>query len=179
MKVNVTLNDSDLKQGIDGLRKRFPNAIRRALSRAGTSGRAEMVKSIAADTGISSKRIREGIKINTLGDTGIQLEVVGSRIPLIEFQARGPEPSRGRGRGVSYRLTGGRGRAETAFIATMRSGHRGVFQRRGKSRLGIYELKGPSLVKVFEKYLPQGAARAQEALVTNLRSEINFALSRR
>src|SRR5258708_18881327 len=57
------------------------------------------------------------------------------------------------------------------------SGHRGVFRRMGSARLPIQELRGPSLVRVFEKFLPLGAARAQESLMTNLRSEIAFARS--
>jgi hypothetical protein len=80
---------------------------------------------------------------------------------------------------VSYRLPGGRGRAEHAFIATMPSGHRGVFQRSSGPALPIYQLHGPSLVRVFEKFLPLGASRAREQLGKNLKSEINFVLSRR
>lgn len=179
MRLDVRLDTRDLNAGIETLARKFPYAIRRAAMRAGTSGRAVMTQAIAADTGLASRRIRDEIKVNALGDSGVQLEVTGNRIPLIEFRASGPEPSRGRGRGVSYRLTGGRGRAERAFIATMRSGHRGVFQRRGLGRLPIVELHGPSLVKVFEKFLPLGAERAREALMKNLRSEISFALSRR
>lgn len=178
MKVTARLDDSDLKAGIASLKAKFPAAVRRAVRRAGTSGRAEMVRQIATDTGLSQARIRKEIRIVTLGDTAVQLEVEGTRLPLVDFGARGPEPSRGRGRGVSYRLPTGRGNAPQAFIATMRSGHRGVFQRREDGRLPISELFGPSLVKVFEKYLPAGAARAEEALVKNLRSEIAFALSR-
>lgn len=181
MRVTTKLDTSDWKAGIESLRKKFPQAIKRALKRAGTSGRAEMVRQIAADTGLPQTRIRSEIKIITVGDTAVQLEVAGTRVPLIDFKAKGPEPSRGRGGGVSYRLPGGQGRAPHAFIATMKSGHRGVFQRRagGTDRLPINELFGPSLVHVFDKYLPQGAERAQESLVTNLRSEIAFALSRR
>lgn len=181
MKVTTRLDTSDWKAGIANLRAKFPAAVRRALKRAGTSGRAEMVRQIATDTGLSQTRIRQEIRIVTVGDTAVQLEVAGARLPLIDFRARGPEPSRGRGAGVSYRLPGGRGRAERAFIATMKSGHRGVFQRRGgpgSERLPITELHGPSLVKVFEKFLPAGAARAEEALVKNLRSEIAYATRR-
>jgi len=189
VRVNVELNTADFKAGVDALKSKFPYALRRALKRAGTSGRAEMVKAIAADTGLPSRRIRDEIKINELGSSGIQLEIAGRRLPLIDFRARGPEPSRGRGQGVSYKLPGGRGRAEHAFIATMRSGHRGVFQRspgaratktaKGWSGLAIYQLHGPSLVRVFEKFLPLGAQRAMEALIANVKSEIKFALSRR
>jgi hypothetical protein len=179
VRYTVRLDDGDVRAGIKNIRQKFPFAIRRALLRAGNSGRSVMVKAIAEDTGLPQKQIRDEIKVNVVGDSGVQLEVQGRRIPLIAFKARGPEPSRGKGRGVSYRLPGGRGRAETAFIATMRSGHRGVFKRVTKARLPVVELRGPSLAKVFEKFLPLGAARAQEALTTNLRSEIKFALSRR
>jgi len=179
MKVTLNLDVHDAQAGILALKTRFPFAMRRAVRKAAISGRAEMAKAIVADTGLPSKRVKEEIRINEVGEFGAQLEVTGRRLPLIDFRARAPEPSRGRGRGVSYRLPGGRGRAEHAFIATMRSGHRGVFQRSGEARTPIYELHGPSLVRVFEKFLPLGADRAREALLTNVRSEINFVLSRR
>jgi hypothetical protein len=112
----------------------------------------------------------------------------GARIPLIDFSARGPEPSRGRGRGVSYKLAGAGGRLPHAFIATMRSGHRGVFERspggkrRGpkpeRSQLPIHEKFGPSIAVVFQHQIPVGEARRAEVLVKNVQHEIEFALSR-
>jgi hypothetical protein len=116
--------------------------------------------------------------VNELGAYGIQLEITGNRIPLIDFAARGPEPSRGRGRGVSYRLPGGRSRDPHAFIATMPSGHRGVFKRTGKERNPIIQSHGPSLVNVFRNKLDFGAERAKAALEEQVRLVIAFALSR-
>lgn len=179
VRVVAKLDTKDWTAGIQVLRKKFPHAIKRALTRAATSGRAEAAKLMANDTGLPSTRIKREIK-TVVSDTSAQLEVSGRRLPLIDFRARGPEPSRGRGRGVSYRLTGGRGRAERAFIATMKSGHRGVFQRTpGSGRNPIYELHGPSLVRVFEKVMPAVQTRAYDSMVKNLRSEVAFALSRR
>ncbi len=191
--VNMRLNTSDLEAGITSLRRKFPRAVKRSLKRTGTAVRTIMVKSMGADTGLSAKRIKKEVRVNELGDTGVQIEVTGNRIPLIEFKARGDESVRGqpkprRGRGVAYRLPGGRGRAPDAFIATMPSGHRGVFKRKpgartrqraqGRSSLPLIQLHGPSLVRVFEKFLPLGAERGREALVKNLRSEIAFAQKR-
>lgn len=179
MKSNITLDTRELKKAIATLKGRFPTVMARVLKRTGTSARAVMVQAIAQDTGLPSTRVRKEIAINLVGQVGVQLQVAGYRIPLIDFQARGPEPSRGRGSGVSYKLgSGGRNRAPHAFIATMRSGHRGVFVRAGRPRLGIRELRGPSMAHVFEKFLPLGAQRAEEALLTNLRSEIKYALSK-
>ena len=189
MITTVSLNDADIKRAVEGLRKKFPFAIKRALKRAGTSARAEMTKLIGADTGLPAKRIKDAVRIDEVGDSSIAIVVTGRRIPLIDFRARGPEPSRGKGRGVAYKLPGGRGRDPHAFIATMPSGHRGVFKRaansmarktaKGWSAGPIVESFGPSLVRVFEKFLPEGAIRGQQALLKNLRSEIDFALSKR
>lgn len=187
--VTVKVNDADFRAGIASLRGKFPRAIRRAVYRSGVAARTEMSKNIRTDTGIAAAKIKDAMTLTQPSDNAILLTISGKRLPLIEFKARGPEPSRGRGRGVSYSLPGGRGRAPHAFIETMPSGHRGVFERwpgraktvrtaRGRSGLPIRELHGPSLVKVFEKYLPIAADRGREALETNLRSELSYALSR-
>lgn len=186
MRVQVKLDTVDMKAGIAALRSKFPAAIRRALKRAGTSGRSAMTKLISEDIGIQQKKIREEIKTE-VGDMYVRLTVSGGRLNLIEFGARGPEPSRGRGNGVAYRLPQGRGRVPNAFIAKMKSGHRGVFVRapgaqskktaKGWTQLPIVELKGPSLVKVFDKRKPEGQVVAAESLLKNVVHEVQWALS--
>jgi hypothetical protein len=159
--------------------RRFPNAIMRALNRAGTSTRAVMASLSAKDLGLPVGTVREQMPIQKATPTRllVRISTTGKRIPLIDFKARGPEPSRGKGRGVTARLPGGKGRYPHAFIAVMRSGHRGVFQRTGRARLPVVELKGPSLPRVFDKFAPQGLARGEEALRKNLAHELRFALS--
>jgi hypothetical protein len=117
------------------------------------------------------------------------------RIPLIKFGARGPEPSRGKGRGVSYKLGGqGKQRVPNAFIATMPSGHRGVFVRamgahgplqgslarlaKSGGRLPIRELAGPSLGHVFARYRPEAQGIAAEFFDRNFARELKFQASR-
>lgn len=184
MKVDV----SDMREGLERLRNKAPGSIWRAVDRAAKSGRAFMRQKIAADTGIAPKNVERDIAIEKVGQEQANLVVQGRRIPLVAFSAKGPEPSRGRGRGVSYRLPGSAGRVSNAFIATMESKHRGVFKRaanakgRGpkpnRSQLPIIELYGPSLPHVFEKYLPDGAAHAEEALRKNLEHEISYLLTK-
>jgi len=183
--MKMSFNTADLEKGIAELGSRMPRAITRSLKRAAISGRQEVVKDISDDTGLPVAKTRAALQIRTVSADQVNIEVSGKRIPLIEFAARGPEPSRGRGRGVSYRNPGGgRGRIADAFIATMPTGHRGVFQRapgsihkkgskgKGWTELPIREKFGPSLVLVFRKFVPQMQERAQEALVVNLRAEI-------
>jgi len=172
----VLVGDKEL----DALLKDYPGratrATVRAMNRAITSGRTLMVQRIAADTGLRSGDIKKAMSLRnaTAQRLEARLGVGLKRIPLIDFNARGPEPSRGKGRGVSYRLRGGGGRVANAFIATMKSGHRGVFARAGKARLPIRELFGPSLGHVFAKYRPEGIERAREAFVTNFKHEMGF-----
>lgn len=179
----VRLDVRETERAIRQLRDRAPIAISRALNRAAGSARTVMVREVARDMGLKSGTVRDQVQIDearpSQGDISrlrARLSVSGKRIPLIDFGARGPEPSRGKGRGVSAKLPGGKGRYPNAFIATMRSGHRGVFARSTTKRLPIYELRGPSLPHVFTKYMPLGLARGQEALVTNLAHELRFAL---
>lgn len=151
-------------------------ALVRALNRSINSGRTVMVREMAGDTGLKSKDIRDALTMREASASRPEASLGATikRIPLMKFNAKGPVPSRGRGRGVTYRLRGGRGRVENAFIATMQSGHTGVFRRVGKARLGIIELLGPSLGQVFKKFRPAGLARAYEVFQKNFDHELNF-----
>jgi len=151
-------------------------ALLRAMNRSIASGRTVMVREIARDTGLKSKDVRAALVMREAFANRPEASLAAKlkRLPLIDFRARGPEPSRGKGRGVTYRLQGGKGRVENAFIATMKSEHRGVFKRAGEARLGIVELKGPSLGHVFAKYRPLGLARVQEVFDKNFAHEAGF-----
>lgn len=175
----LRLDSSKVVKNLRRLKARYPRAVSRALNRAVVSARTYMVKHVAADTGLTSGAVKAVVVTREAHEQKLSasLEVKGARLPLVQFNARGPEPSRGRGRGVTARMPGGAGRYPHAFIATMQSGHRGVFQRRGQARLPIYELRGPSLPLVFAKFIPQGLEIGQAALIKNLRSELRFALS--
>jgi hypothetical protein len=171
-------------EAIEAELKEYPQRVRRALvralNRAIASGRTVMVREIARDTGLTSKVVRDALPVQEASVNRPEARLAASlkRIPLINFGARGPEPSRGRGRGVTYRLRGGRNRVERAFIARMQSQHRGVFVRVGKARLPIRELFGPSLGHVFAKFRPAALARIREAFDKNFAHELGFQKSR-
>lgn len=192
MTVTVTVHNTGPRM-FQRLRAKYPQAEVRALNRALVSAEAVMSRSIAADTGLPVGAVKKAVKSRraTLHERAAQLRASLRRIPLIDFRARGPEPSRGKGAGVSYALGAqGRSRVPWAFIATMKSGHRGVFMRSGQSRvtsrtrtvarrprLPIRELFGPSLGRVFIKYVPLGQKAAEESLAKNLAHELRFAIS--
>lgn len=188
---SFTLDIESLRKDLLDLGYQAPLILARALNRAATSGQAAMVKVVAADTGLAAKYVKREIVIDKAIRTRplVALTIAGKRLPLIAFGARGPEPTRGRGRGVSYGMKGGRSLIPDAFIARVGAGgHRGVFKRIGTSRrrsrgawspnLPIVELRGPSVPHVFEKHLDKFRAAAQESLAKNLASEISFARSK-
>lgn len=167
--------------GVDGvvvnlrsLADRTVPSIVRGLNYAIGGARDVMVAAIAADIGLEPDKVRKQLPIRnaTTRELSATLSATRKRIPLIEFHAQGPVPSRGRGDGVSYQLRGGRGRVPNAFLATMKTGHKGVFARKGKSRLPIRELFGPSLGHVFAVHRQEGLARAQEAFHNSFASDI-------
>ena len=192
MTVTVTVRNTGPRM-FQRLREKYPQAEVRALNRALVSAETLMSRSIAEDTGLSVGAVKKAVKSTpaTLQRRVASLRASLKRIPLIEFKASGPQPSRGKGQGVSYRIgRGGRQRVPWAFIATMKSEHKGVFMRSGQSRvttrtktvarrprLPIRELFGPSLGHVFNKFKPQAIVRATESLAKNLQSELKFAIS--
>jgi len=174
----LTLNTKQTERALDNLRLQAPIAIARALNKSIASGKTLMVRLVAQDMGVKQADIRDKVIVvpATHDHQTAALKASAKRIPLIDFNARGPEPSRGRGRGVTARMPGGAGRYPNAFIAEMKSGHRGVFMRRDTRRLPIRELFGPSIAHVFVKHVEIGLARAREQLVKNLQSELRFVM---
>jgi len=155
-------------------------AISRGLNKAATTERAAFARDVAKDMGIGVSGVKDALEIGKANQANLvaRLKSQGFRIPLIDMKARGPEPSRGRGRGVSAIVRGTRTRFPRAFIATMRSGHRGVFERTGVGRLPILEKFGPSIAYVFSKAVPRRANETAATVLKNVQHEIEFEIQR-
>lgn len=159
---------------------RVKKATARALNRAIGSGQTFMSRAMAKDTGLKVGDIKKAFTLRQAAPDQLSASIRagGKRLPLIQFGAKGKEPSRGRGDGVSYNLQGMRKTIPGSFIATMASGHRGVFLRIGKRRTPIRELFGPSLGKVFSTFRPDGQRVAEDAFIKNFEHEFNFQLGK-
>lgn len=165
----------------DGFPRRAQQAIVRALKRGGTAADTYMSRAVAADMGLKVGDVKKTFRRRqpTLEKPEFTVGAGFKRVPLMNFSARGPVPSRGKGRGVSYRMGAGnsRNRLPNAFIARMRSGHAGVFVRVSKRRLGIRELFGPSLGKVFAKYRQAATERGYEVMRSTLEHDLDRILA--
>lgn len=134
-------------------------ALKRALRKAGATAlrdmRSEASKRIRARKRIKSRYITRALTLRRAkgGDiAGMEwaLDVSGEPVPLTAY------PFRQTKKGVSVEVNRGkRTLVKGSFVATMKSGHTGVFQRRGSARLPIRELTGSRPVDAL---LHQGEA---------------------
>lgn len=145
----------------------IPRGVQRAMSRAirdtTRKGRVIVVKGIGSELalkqgdiykpGARNRPVVERLDRKGPDVIGSAIAVTGRRLPLGRFQAKQHwRRSRQRRRRsyVSYRIskTAGRRKIDDAFAESMKSGHFGVFRRRGRARLPIQELLGPSVPQV-------------------------------
>jgi hypothetical protein len=179
MAFDIQLDQRQLRR-LEVLLSGYPGAVRRviprALNRTATSARSRVVKGIAAEINLRQKDIRRGVTVDRAKPTRhvARITIKGRRVPLIKFGARQTR------KGVTARVRkrGGRELHPGAFIATMPTGHVGVFERKRRSRLPIREKRGPSIVEVFEESVAVTATRDIGAILEkNLTQQIRFILS--
>lgn len=151
--IDIRTNIAEFQRSLD----RFSNelqtkAIVRALNATAASAKVAASRDIrAAGYNITAKAVKRTIDVRLATRNDLQAIVTssGKGIPRIAFGARQTAT------GVSYAIKGGRKTTPGAFIATMKSGHRGMYVRvagmqtgkRGKPILNrkIKELWGPSI----------------------------------
>lgn len=170
------VNSAEVDEALGVLGAEAPLALARGINRTLSNVRTVMTRAVAGALFVRQAFVRQRMKEvkATRRKLSAFLTASAKPIPLIEQGARGPEPSRGRGRGVTAKTP--QGRYPHAFIATMRSGHRGVFERMGKPRLKIRELRSASVAAVFVHHERAGQARADEQLPKNIAHEVEHML---
>lgn len=148
------------------------SALKRALRKAGATAlrdmRSEAVKRIRARKRIKPSYIRDALTLarpkgGDVASMSWALNVSGKPVPLIAYPhkvVRGRAGKRGMGPrsqgGLAVEVNVGKTTLiRGAFVATMRSGHQGIFKRRGLKRLPIHDLLGSRPVDAL---LHQGEA---------------------
>lgn len=140
---------------------KLKGALVRALRKAGATAlrdmRSEGSKRVRARKRISPRYITRAFTLrrakgSDIGGLEWALDVGGAPVPLVAYPARQTR------KGVSVEVNRGkRTLLKGSFIATMASGHKGVFRRTGKARLPIHELLGSRPVDAL---LHEGEAQA-------------------
>lgn len=178
MQIRIQLDTKPVLNLLNDMPKEvIPVASARALNKTLTSVQSVAIKTIAKDIGVKQATIRKSFALEKAYRARLKayLRVIkAKRLSLIEIDPRAKQMAQG----VCYRGENGqRNLIPGAFIAVMKSGHRGVFKRLGKARLPIHELQGVSVQNVFLKSViqtllqDQAKIRWQEVLPHELQFE--------
>lgn len=159
IKINVRADISGAIRKLKATREAVQVATPRALNKVAQQVRTQSAREIrAAGYKLKISTIKDAIKIQRATRSAPKAIVIarGGRVGLIEYAARQTS------KGVTVSVKNGRKLIRSAFIATMPSGHRGVFQRTGLGRkrvtrngrvrssgLPIRELFGPGVNNAF------------------------------
>jgi hypothetical protein len=156
-------------------------AARRAGSDAIRKARTAAKAKIKKRKRMKQRRVQSGLPLtfpaatSKLGDLIWRMGVSGETVPLGEY------PSRQTKSGVKLEVNVGEPeRLKHAFIATLKSGHRSVFQRSGKKRLPIEELFTTRLSDVASDtgFMPDVAEAAQKEFLSTFDRLLTMRLAR-
>lgn len=178
-------------------RKVIPNATRRAINKTANQVKSQAAKEISQSWGFKRIEVRKAINIRRANFKKLVavLSVSGRPQPLIKHATSARQTRRG----VVARIGGKSKLYEGTYLATMPSGHKGIFKtlggRRGKTRqtiggknrgqmyqpgLPIKELYAPSIPTAFIARRTQDLMRraVRERFPKLFEHEIKYALSR-
>lgn len=135
--VNVTVAPhqlASLDAKLEGIRRGVPRVLVRAINKVGRRQRTKLARLLSKETGLPKSEIDKrnvlwrGANFKKLEG---KIQVKGGGIAVIKLR---PRQTR---KGVTYKGQGGkRVLIEKAFIATMPTGHKGVFKRARMGRAG-------------------------------------------
>ncbi len=183
MQVEIKLDKKKLREieiMLRGVKNGMPRVVSGAINKTAAPAKTQISREIRQEIAVKAKDVKKSIILKKASYTkwAALISISRRRLPVIVFGAKQNK------KGVSYRIqkTGGRKRIGSAFIATMKSGHTGVFKRKGAARLPIVQLRGPSLGEVFDKnvsLVQRITTEAYKRLDHNIYDQLNYVLSRR
>ena len=153
MKIDVKI------EGIEGLLRDLDPQLQTkvvvsTVNELASNARATAKRRIRSVYNIKARDIDIRIKKANRTNAYAVLTIPTARTPLIKFGARWKSYRTPIGASVMVRK-GNRKKIRGAFIATMPSGHTGVYRRDGSGSLPIDELESLSVGKMFLMYEPE------------------------
>jgi hypothetical protein len=172
MQLHVTVDTSPLRGVLGALQApAFHEVAALAINDTAKNAQVEAAQQLAPMMGLPSRDVKAAFSIQPATPDHLAGALVarGRAIPMIKFR---PRASR---RGVSIRIAGKTEVYRHAFIATVRHGHVGVFERKGRERLPIRELYGPSITGMLKRsdVLPKLLETISDRLLVNLARQID------
>lgn len=148
IKINVTSNFDQIALEFNKLGRNINLATKDALNRTAIQARTKSIKELKKDYAIKSKHGKNAIDFQKASDFNLTtiLTAKGKPLPISRFSISQKKS------GTLVQINKGKRKTiKHSFVATMKSGHQGVYKRVGKSRLPIKELFTLSLAEMFGK----------------------------
>ncbi|MBR7961236.1 phage tail protein [Burkholderia vietnamiensis] len=191
LKLNVHADVKGVSTSLTRYVGEHQKAVVRALNKTAMQARTAAAQEVrSAGYNIKSSAIKSSFSVQkaSRGKLVAVLKSTGRPVALINYGARQGK------NGVSVQVKAGRTVLRHAFIATMRNGHKGVFERTGRAhkkvmRNGKAVRSGLPIKELFGPSIPQSLANdaVQKALMKKIREkfpqilkhEIAFVASKR
>ena len=129
-------------------------AINRAAKRAADTAKAESIRQESSEYTLPVSEIRGTITTRKIsgGDIGAVMKISSSPFALTKFAGVTPNNTMPPAKGpvVAKVKKSGGATLKHAFVAKMKSGHVGVFEREGEKNLPIDQFFGPSTPSMFD-----------------------------
>jgi len=145
MALSIHIDDKQMRRFVRQMPKAGKRSVARSLNKAITMTRTQAARKVSAKRNILVGRAKKDMRIQKASPARPVAAIHASGHPIRVIEVKGAK--RQTKRGVTAKIE-----AKTkphlfkgAFIATMASGHTGVFVRKGKERLGIVEKTLPSV----------------------------------
>ena len=177
--VEIDLSETARRVGniLEGFPKEAKSAVKRGMAKGAKTYKRETDKEILNVYAIDRGTFSAGgtTRINYYNASASVL-YSGKKIPLFDFNATPRERIYGVTVWAQQKKSGG-GEFPHAFIATMRSGHKGIFERDGDEHLPISEIMGVAtsqmaarseIRQAAEKAAKEAAALEMENAVTRI-----------
>lgn len=174
-RVNLLL--SSVPQGAE-------KALKSVVQRATSTVRSETLKGITGVYALTSQNVRAETTINMRTrkvDGGVvgAVSFAGHKIPLYRFNVSPTLPVQHATVKAAVLKDNSQTPFERAFIARMKSGHTGVFERDGTPRLPVAEFMGPSTAQMAGNsvIVADVEEKAQEVINKRVEHEITRILN--
>ncbi len=136
MKIDLSNETADkAAKVIETLGNEGKKAVAKALNRANAGTKTDAARIVRTRYNLKAGAIKKTFKIDRRANAQsltASTRSTGSRTPLVAFGARPAMPGgRKPGGGVSVKVRNARKRVPGSFVAKMKNGHVGVFQRSG------------------------------------------------
>jgi len=130
-----------------GAERAFSNSINRGLSRVKTTAMKQVKQVYAVQSSALTAATTTRISKASTGNIAGYVSFSGFKLPLYKFNVTPKKSGTGKQVTASVMKNGGT-TFEDAFVAEMKSGHMGVFERSGRKRLPVEEIMGLSAAQM-------------------------------